>query len=111
MTNILNRKAPYSIWKHAPGILGKEDEWRYPVSPLDNLFGGRARPSTRMADRAVSDPSDSWQIVTAMPVALDHRPGKEFLLDYHADGHVRGGKKGVTVFPGVLWAQFPQWST
>lgn len=41
--------------------------------------------------------------------ALDHRPGKEFLLDYHADGHVRGGKKGVTVFPGVLWAQFPGW--
>jgi hypothetical protein len=42
-------------------------------------------------------------------VALDHRPGKEFLLDYHADAHVRGGKKGVTVFPGVLWAKFPNW--
>lgn len=42
-------------------------------------------------------------------VALDHRPGKEFLLDYHADGHVRGGKKGETVFPGVLWATFPSW--
>ena len=35
-------------------------------------------------------------------VTLDYRPGKEFLLDYHADGHVRGGKKGETVFPGVL---------
>jgi hypothetical protein len=44
-------------------------------------------------------------------VDLDHRPGKEFLVDYHSDGHVRGGKKGVTVFPGVLWAQFPQWRT
>jgi hypothetical protein len=42
-------------------------------------------------------------------VALDHRPGKEFLLDYHANAHVRGGKKGVTVFPGVLWAKFPEW--
>jgi len=42
-------------------------------------------------------------------VNLDHRPGKEFLLDYHADGHVRGGEKGVTVFPGVLWAKFPDW--
>lgn len=44
-------------------------------------------------------------------VNLDHRPGVEFLLDYHADGHVRGGKKGVTVFPGVLWAKFPTWET
>lgn len=42
-------------------------------------------------------------------VNLDHRPAKEFLLDYHTDGHVRGGKKGVTVFPGVLWARFPAW--
>lgn len=42
-------------------------------------------------------------------VNLDHRPGKEFLLDYHADGHVRGGVKGKTVFPGVLWAKFPAW--
>lgn len=40
-------------------------------------------------------------------VNLGHRPGKEFLLDYHADGHVRGGEKGKTVFPGVLWARFP----
>lgn len=42
-------------------------------------------------------------------VNLNHRPGKEFLLDYHADGHVRGGKKGKDVFPGVLWAKFPEW--
>ena len=42
-------------------------------------------------------------------VNLDHRPGKEFLLDYHADGHVRGGVKGKDVFPGVLWAKFPEW--
>ena len=42
-------------------------------------------------------------------VNLDHRPGKEFLLDYHADGHVRGGAKGKVVFPGVLWAKFPEW--
>lgn len=42
-------------------------------------------------------------------VNLDHRPGKEFLLDYHADGHVRGGVKGKDVFPGVLWAKFPKW--
>ncbi len=42
-------------------------------------------------------------------VKLDHRPGREFLLDYHADGHVRGGEKGKTVFPGVLWARFPDW--
>ena len=44
-------------------------------------------------------------------VNLDHRPGREFLLDYHADGHVRGGEKGKTVFPGVLWARFPDWET
>jgi hypothetical protein len=44
-------------------------------------------------------------------VNLDHRPGREFLLDYHADGHVRGGEKGKTVFPGVLWARFPNWET
>lgn len=43
-------------------------------------------------------------------VNLDHRPGREFLLDYHADGHVRGGEKGKTVFPGVLWARFPDWT-
>lgn len=43
-------------------------------------------------------------------VHLNHRPGKEFLLDYHADGHVRGGKKGEVVFPGALWAKFPEWS-
>lgn len=42
-------------------------------------------------------------------VNLDHRPGREFLLDYHADGHVRGGEKGEVVFPGVLWARFPEW--
>ena len=44
-------------------------------------------------------------------VNLDHRPGREFLLDYHADGYVRGGEKGKTVFPGVLWARFPSWET
>ena len=42
-------------------------------------------------------------------VNLDHRPGKEFLLDYHADEHVRGGVKGQDVFPGALWAKFPDW--
>lgn len=42
-------------------------------------------------------------------VNLNQRPGKEFLLDYHADGHVRGGTKGKEVFPGVLWAKFPEW--
>jgi hypothetical protein len=42
-------------------------------------------------------------------VNLDHRPGREFLLDYHADGYIRGGEKGKTVFPGVLWARFPDW--
>lgn len=44
-------------------------------------------------------------------VNLDHRPGAEFLLDYHADGHVRGGTKGKEVFPGVLWAKFPDWES
>ena len=42
-------------------------------------------------------------------VNLDHRPAKEFLLDYHADGRVQGGEKGKEVFPGVLWARFPDW--
>ncbi len=42
-------------------------------------------------------------------VRLDHRPGQEFLLDYHADEHVRGGIKGKDVFPGVLWANVPEW--
>jgi hypothetical protein len=42
-------------------------------------------------------------------VTLDHRPGQEFLLDYHADGHVRGGEKGASVFSRAVWAQFPEW--
>jgi hypothetical protein len=39
----------------------------------------------------------------------DHRPGKEFLLDYHANDRAKGGVKGQDVFPGALWAVFPQW--
>lgn len=54
----------------------------------------------------VADQSGNAYVV----VYLVHRPGKEFLLDYHADGHVRGGEKGKEVFPGVLWAKFPDWT-
>lgn len=41
---------------------------------------------------------------------LDHRPGSEFLLDYHANDYAKGGIKGQDVFPGVLWGVFPEMS-
>ena len=37
-------------------------------------------------------------------VALDKWPGKEFLLDYHADGQL---SQATGVFPGALWGRFP----
>jgi hypothetical protein len=37
-------------------------------------------------------------------VILDKWPGKEFLLDYHADGTLSQAKG---VYPGALWGQFP----
>ncbi len=37
---------------------------------------------------------------------LDERPGAIFLLDHHADGGLTG-EKGEVVFPGALWAPFP----
>ena len=40
-------------------------------------------------------------------VYLDKRPGVMFLLDYHADGALKG-KKGVVNFPGALWGEFPK---
>ena len=40
-------------------------------------------------------------------VYLDKRPGIMFLLDYHADGALKG-KKGVVNFPGALWGEFPE---
>ncbi|MBL4772379.1 MAG: hypothetical protein JKX98_01860 [Alcanivoracaceae bacterium] len=39
---------------------------------------------------------------------LDHRPGMEFLLDYHANDFAKGGVKGLDVFPGALWGMFPK---
>lgn len=36
-----------------------------------------------------------------------YKPGAEFLLDYHSN-QFQAGKKGETIFPGVLWGQFPQ---
>jgi hypothetical protein len=38
----------------------------------------------------------------------DHRPGKEFLLDFHANDYAKGGVKGQDVFPGALWGVFPE---
>lgn len=38
-------------------------------------------------------------------VILDKWPGKEFLLDYHADGKL-SQTKGV--YPGALWGRFPR---
>ncbi|MBL4672857.1 MAG: hypothetical protein JKX81_11415 [Arenicella sp.] len=38
----------------------------------------------------------------------EHRPGKEFLLDFHANDYAKGGVKGQDVFPGALWAVFPE---
>ncbi len=40
-------------------------------------------------------------------VYLGKRPGVMFLLDYHADGALKG-KKGVVNFPGALWGEFPE---
>ena len=40
-------------------------------------------------------------------VYLNKRPGVMFLLDYHADGALKG-KKGVVNFPGALWGEFPK---
>jgi hypothetical protein len=37
-------------------------------------------------------------------VLLDKWPGKEFLLDYHADGSLSQAKG---VYPGALWGKFP----
>ncbi|MCI0528950.1 MAG: hypothetical protein L0Y56_16050, partial [Nitrospira sp.] len=37
-------------------------------------------------------------------VILDKWPGKEFLLDYHADGELSQAKG---VYPGALWGKFP----
>jgi hypothetical protein len=40
-------------------------------------------------------------------VYLNKRPDVMFLLDYHADGKLKG-EKGKEVFPGALWARFPK---
>jgi len=37
-------------------------------------------------------------------VIIDKWPGREFLLDYHADGRLSQSKG---VYPGALWGQFP----
>jgi hypothetical protein len=37
-------------------------------------------------------------------VVLDKWPGKEFLLDYHADGQL---SQAAGVYPGALWGSFP----
>lgn len=37
-------------------------------------------------------------------VVLDKWPGKEFLLDYHADGKL---SQAEGVYPGALWGRFP----
>jgi hypothetical protein len=37
-------------------------------------------------------------------VIIDKWPGREFLLDYHADGKLSQSKG---VYPGALWGQFP----
>jgi len=37
-------------------------------------------------------------------VVLDKWPGKEFLLDYHADGQL---SQATGVYPGALWGRFP----
>jgi len=34
----------------------------------------------------------------------DTWPGKEFLLDYHADGKL---SQAAGVYPGALWGKFP----
>ena len=38
---------------------------------------------------------------------LDKRPSVMFLLDYHADGALKG-EKSVVNFPGALWGEFPK---
>jgi hypothetical protein len=37
-------------------------------------------------------------------VQRDSWPGKEFLLDYHADGKL---SQAAGVYPGALWGKFP----
>jgi hypothetical protein len=37
-------------------------------------------------------------------VVLNKWPGKEFLLDYHADGQL---SQATGVYPGALWGRFP----
>jgi hypothetical protein len=49
----------------------------------------------------VADPSGRAHKV----VVLAKWPGKEFLLDYHADGSFIQAK---AVYPGALWGSFPQ---
>jgi hypothetical protein len=64
----------------------------------DGLFGGTAGMGVH-AFRA--DQCGRAQVTVNMS---DHRPGEEFLLDYHAND---GGVKGQDVFPGALWGEFP----
>jgi len=37
-------------------------------------------------------------------LVIDEWPGKEFLLDYHADGRL---SQAIGVYPGALWGKFP----
>lgn len=68
----------------------------------DGLFGGVPGMGVH-ALRA--DQCGRAQITVNM---TDHRPGKEFLLDYHANDFAKGGVKGQDVFPGALWGVFPE---
>ncbi len=82
------------------GVDGTQDHWWNAIA-FEQDGGPGGFGFGFMADR---------QGQARVVVNLDHRPGKEFLLDYHADDHVRGGVKGRDVFPGVLWAKFPDWN-
>ena len=69
----------------------------------NNLYGGLLGMG---ANTFRADQCGNAQIT----MNLDHRPGVEFLLDYHANDFAKGGMKGKDIFPGALWGMFPRMS-
>lgn len=75
------------------------------LSPLPNFKDEPLGPEGYGRHGVMADGNGKAHAV----VYLDKRPGAMFLLDYHADGKLKG-EKGKVVFPGALWAVFPKFN-
>jgi hypothetical protein len=75
------------------------------LSPLPNFKDEPLGPEGYGRHGVIADENGKAHAV----VYLDKRPGAMFLLDYHADGKLKG-EKGKTVFPGALWTVFPKFN-